>query len=111
MTTLGGFAKYVRSKNAGPFWMTLDVFFKTEEDFYTIADRNIITPELISELFGTPPERVRIFLCNTVNTIKISIPRPVTQGSLDDRDIHAGQQFILLSDVEVNIQPKSFSNK
>lgn len=101
MTTLGGLAKYIRSKNAGPFWMTLDVFFETEEDFYTVADRNIITPELISGLFGTPPEQVRIFLCVNVNTIKISIPRPVTQGSLADKDIHAGQQYVLLSDVKI----------
>jgi hypothetical protein len=103
MMTLGAFAKYVRSKNAGPFWMTLDVFFETKEDFYTIADRNIITPELISGLFGTPPEQVRIFLCDNVNTIKISIPRPVIQGSLDDKDIHAGQQYVLLSNVEVTV--------
>ena len=103
MTTLGAFAKYVRSKNAGPFWMTLDVFFETEEDFYTVADRSIITPELISGLFGTPPEQVRIFLCDNVNTIKISIPRPVTQGSLGDKDIHAGQQYVLLSNMEVAI--------
>jgi len=103
MTTLGAFAKYIRSKNAGPFWMTMDVFFETKEDFYTIADRNIITPELISELFGTPTEQVRIFLCDNVYTIKISIPRPVTQGSLADRDIHAGQQYILLSDTKIDV--------
>ena len=103
MTTLGEFAKYVRSKNAGPFWMTMDVFFETEEDFYTIADRNIITPELISTLFGTSPEQVRIFLCDSVYTIKISIPRPVIQGSLNDKDIHAGQQFVLLANVEIDI--------
>ena len=103
MTTLGEFAKYVRSKNAGPFWMTMDVFFETKEDFYTIADRNIITPEVISELFGTPTDQVRIFLCDSVNTIKVSIPRPVTQGSLADKDIHAGQQFVLLSDVEITL--------
>ena len=103
MTTLGAFAKYVRSKNAGPFWMTMDVFFETKEDFYTVADRNIITPEAISGLFGTPPEQVRIFLCENVNTIKVSIPRPVIQGSLNDKDIHAGQQFVLLSNIEVTV--------
>lgn len=103
MTTLGEFAKYIRSKNAGPFWMTMDVFFKTKEDFYTVADRNIITPEVISGLFSTPSEQVRIFLCENVDTIKISIPRPVTQGSLSDKDIHAGQQYVLLSNLEITV--------
>jgi hypothetical protein len=103
MKTLGDFAKYIRSKNAGPFWMTMDVFFETKNDFDKIVALNVITPELISSLFGTPTDQVRIFLCDNVHTIKISIPRPVIQGSIHDKDIHAGQQYVLLSDIEVAV--------
>jgi hypothetical protein len=101
MATLGEIAKYIRSKNAGPFWMTMDVFFETRGAFDKIVGLNVITTELISALFGTQTDQVRIFLCDKVNTIKISIPRPVIQGSLRDKDIHAGQQYVLLSDIEV----------
>ena len=31
MRTLGEMAKLVRSKNAGPFWLTLDVMFEDRE--------------------------------------------------------------------------------
>jgi hypothetical protein len=103
MKTLGDFAKYIRSKNAGPFWMTMDVFFETKDDFDKIVALNVITPELISSLFGTPTDQVRFFLCDNVHTIKISIPRPVIQGSIHDKDIHAGQQYVLLSDIEVAV--------
>ncbi len=44
--TLGELALEVRSKNAGPFWMTLEAFMPDEET-YRIAD-SLITTELIS---------------------------------------------------------------
>jgi uncharacterized protein DUF4387 len=37
----------------------------------------------------------------SLRAIKISFPRPVTQGSFSDRDIHAGQQYIALSQLPV----------
>jgi hypothetical protein len=100
--TLGEYAQYIRSKNAGPFWLTMEIFLKSKEDFDKLVALNVVTPELISKLYGTPADQVQIFLCNDINIIKISIPRPVVQGSLQDKDIHAGQQFILLAAVEIN---------
>lgn len=103
MTTLGEFSKYIRSKNAGPFWMTLDVFFKSVEDYEKALDLQLITEELIHRLYSTPIEQVRIFNCKNLNTIKISIPRPTSQAGVADRDVHSGQQFSILSDVKINI--------
>ena len=31
--TLGTLAKLIRSKNAGPFWITFDLMFESESDF------------------------------------------------------------------------------
>ena len=103
MTTLGEYAKYIRSKNAGPFWMTLDVFFASSEDYEKALTRNLITPELINRLYLTPVDQVRIFHCESLNTIKISIPRPTSQGGVADRDVHSGQQFSLLFDVTIDV--------
>ena len=36
-----------------------------------------------------------------LRAIKISFPRPVTQGSFTDRDMHSGQQHVLLAAVVV----------
>lgn len=105
MTTIGDFAKYVRSKNAGPFWMTLEVFFKCKEDYEKALSMQLITAELIQRLYLTPVDQVCIFDCEDLNTIKISIPRPTPQAGVTDRDAHSGQQFSLLA--AVNISEKS----
>jgi hypothetical protein len=101
--TLGNYAKYIRSKNAGPFWLTMEIFLKSKKDFDQLVALNVITPELISRLYGTSADTVQIFFCKNISIIKISIPRPVVQGSLQDKDIHAGQQFIALANVELEV--------
>jgi hypothetical protein len=50
--TLGELALEVRSKNAGPFWMTLEAFMPDAQT-HRIAD-GLITAELISELYHVP---------------------------------------------------------
>jgi hypothetical protein len=36
--TLGALAHEVRSKNAGPFWITFDVVFATEDDYVKVVE-------------------------------------------------------------------------
>jgi hypothetical protein len=99
--TLGDVAELVRSKNAGPFWVTFDIFFGTDADYEGVAAPGILERGNIADLYRVPPDDVRIFHLPTVRAIKISFPRPVTQGSFTDRDIHAGQQYIPLSQLPV----------
>jgi hypothetical protein len=96
---LGDLALEVRSKNAGPFWMTLEAFMPDERT-YRIADA-LITPELISELYQIGSDSLKIFRIPELNVVKVSFPRPVVQGSLHDRDIHAGQHHVPLANLAV----------
>ena len=48
LTPLRDIAKVVRSKNAGPFEITLDIIFKSREDFDAVKKSGVITKELIS---------------------------------------------------------------
>ena len=91
----------VRSKNAGPFWLTLDVFARDEASYQRIVASPLTDPAAIAGLYGVEPAGVRIFPLPTLNAIKISLPRPVTQGALDDRDMHAGQQYVPLLGVPI----------
>ena len=97
--TLGELALEVRSKNAGPFWMTLEAFMPDERT-YRIADA-VITPELISELYRVPPTSLQIFRIPDLHVVKVSFPRPIVQGSLRDRDMHAGQHHVPLANTFV----------
>jgi hypothetical protein len=93
--TLDDLALEVRSKNAGPFWMTLDVFLP-DDAAYRVADA-LITPEVIAELYQVALESLQIFRIPQLRVVKVSFPRPLPQGSLHDRDMHAGQHHVPLA--------------
>src|SRR5260370_8790933 len=93
--TPGDLALEVRSKNAGPFWMTLEAFMP-DEDTYRIAD-SLITTELISELYHVPPASLQIFRIPDLHLVKASFPRPVVQGTLPDPNIHPGHHHLPLA--------------
>lgn len=95
--TVGGLAEHVRSKNAGPFWLTLDVFLRNERDFEFLLESGAITATAIGQLYGVDPQFVQIYEIPELNVVKVSFPRPVPAGSFFDRDQHAGQQFIPLA--------------
>jgi hypothetical protein len=98
-SALGSYALEIRSKNAGPFWVTMDAFMK-DETGYIIAS-HLITEARIAELYAVSAESVLIFRIPTLNVVKISFPRPVTQASLHDRDVHAGQHHVPLASLAI----------
>jgi hypothetical protein len=100
-STIGDLATLVRSKNAGPFWLTLDVFCDTDAAYAAIAAEHVITPERIGELYDVDPALVRVFRLPNLCVVKISFPRPVTAGSARDRDVHGGQQHVPLSQLSL----------
>jgi hypothetical protein len=100
--TIGEVADLVRSKNAGPFWLTLDIFCNTDDDYDCIADPDLITAERISALYRVAADTVRIFRLPALRVVKISFPRPTVQGGVHDRDMHAGQQHVPLQQLSLN---------
>ena len=101
--TLDDLALEVRSKNAGPFWMTLDVFLP-DDAAYRAADA-LITPEVIAELYQVAVESLQIFRIPQLRVVKVSFPRPLPQGSLHDRDMHAGQHHVPLASLPLPAVP------
>jgi hypothetical protein len=99
--TLGEIAQVVRSKNAGPFWITLDIFFRSDADFAHVRDAGVLTAEKIGELYGVDPALVRKFELPEIKAMKFSMPRSVVAGSFEDRDLHAGQQHVPLALVTI----------
>jgi hypothetical protein len=90
-----------RSKNAGPFAVTIDLFFPDAATFHDICDRKVLGPDLVGELYGLPPDDVKIFEFEPALAIKISLPRLVPGGSPGDVDVAGGQQFAPLLDVPI----------
>jgi hypothetical protein len=86
----------IRSKNAGPFTVTFDLFFADRETFLDVVDQGVLTKEGVGALYGLEPEQVRIFAFEPALAIKVSVPRLVPGGSPGDSDVAGGQQFVPL---------------
>ncbi len=56
---------------------------------------------------GSAPSPVKYFELPGILGVKISFPRPVTAGSFEDRDLHAGQQFVPLAGLPLPDPPRS----
>jgi hypothetical protein len=101
MAKLKDIAQLIRSKNAGPFTLTFDVMFDRFEDYRRVRDSGVINRELFSRLYGTAVDDVEIFSVDSAQGIKATIPRPITQGGLEDGDCFGGQLFGPLVDLEI----------
>ncbi len=47
-------AKVIRSKNSGPYELTLDILFKDREHFELFRRRNIVTKRKVAALYRRP---------------------------------------------------------
>ena len=91
----------MRSKNAGPFWITIDLTFPDRESFDRHARSAALKPPAIAALFDVEAALVKQFLVEDLSVMKISYPRRSPQGGALERDMHGGQQYVRLLDVEL----------
>lgn len=101
MAKLGELARLIRSKNAGPFELTFDIMFDDEESFQRVRDSNVLSRQLIADMYHLPLEDVQFFVVPEALAFKASIPRPRFQGDVLDSDVHGGQQYAPLIDIEI----------
>src|SRR5258708_40308089 len=66
---------HVRSKNAGPFWVTVDLFFRDQALYFRYRDAPTLGPALFERHFGVLPEQVKRLPVDGLCVIKISFPR------------------------------------
>lgn len=99
MNTIENTVKYIRSKNAGPFWLTVDAFCNSVEETRRVADAFERERNYIAAAFQVRPEDLQIYCLNHIQVAKISLPRVPVEGSRDERDMHGGQQYVSLLDI------------
>jgi hypothetical protein len=104
-TTVGDLALEVRSKNAGPFWVTMELFMRDSAGYHLVADEDFLNERVVAGLYRVDASTVRMFRIPSLNVVKISFPRPVPQGSLRDRDMHSGQHHVPLALLQVPAAP------
>lgn len=99
---LGELAKFLRSKNAGPFKLTLDVFFNNSQDYQKVKESRVINKALISKLYRVKnQDDVSIINFDQAGAIKITFPRRIASGNIGDSDIYGAQQHVPLYEIEI----------
>jgi len=98
---LADIAALIRSKNAGPFTLTFDIMFADQASYDRVKNSGVLTQASFAKLYGCPKDKVRFFQCDNALALKFSIPRPRRQGEPGDGDMHGGQQFVPLMNVEI----------
>lgn len=101
MTELSKLARLIRSKNAGPFQLTFDIMFELKDNYERAMKSGAFTRDLMGKLFKQPVEDVQVYFCPHALAIKISMPRPCSQGDIGDSDGHGGQQYAPLMDIRI----------
>jgi hypothetical protein len=86
----------IRSKDAGPFMLTIDLFFVDAETREGFMSAGVFSAERIGALYGVDPAQVQVFELADIDALKISFPRPIASGEFGDTDITGGQQYALL---------------
>jgi len=95
-------ATVVRSKNAGPFTLTVDIMLENGADFDRVLRAPTFTAVTVADLYGVAAETVRIHPFRRVLAIKVSLPRPfASSGAPGDPDVYGSQQEFPLADIEV----------
>ena len=99
MKSLIEYTKILRSKNAGPLFITFDLIFNTNEDMQYVYKN--LKKESIANAYDVSPEKIDIIAYDVVNSIKITFPRKVISGSIYDNDIYGCQQHMPLANIKV----------
>ena len=105
MPALGELASVIRSKNAGPFQITIDVMFGQESDYQRVLASGSLSAAEIASRYNIRSSEVSIIPFDRVWSIKITIPRRWGRrgaGSSGDRDVYGAQQHGPLVDLEID---------
>ena len=100
LAELGRIAQKVRSKNAGPFWLTIDIFCGTDDAFIRVRDG--LSTERVASVFQVSSDVIKRFDIGSLNVVKFSLPRPKVQGAVDDPDMHGASYAALIAELELN---------
>lgn len=98
MPELGQIATKIRSKNAGPYWLTIDIFCGSQERYSHIT-HHLDNVELAKRL-ATSVSHLKRFDIADLRVVKISVPRPTSQGTSVDRDMHGAGWANILAELE-----------
>lgn len=93
------YTKILRSKNAGPLFITFDLMFSDPANMLFVKET--LSAQMIADAYQVPVEQVSIISYEIVNSIKITFPRKNISGCVADDDVYGCQQHMPLANIEI----------
>ena len=101
-TTIGDLARIVTSKNAGPYKLTVDVFFADRAHYAAVRDSKTLTPERIAVAYRLAPAQVRVIrFSDAALGVKITVDRHLSADDFRSTDTYGAQQHMPIVDLPV----------
>jgi hypothetical protein len=102
VATLDDLARVIRSKNASPFLITLDLFFERRADYERVKAAGVLDAAGIATRYGLPEAAVRgPYFVDQALGVKISLLREHPTHALGSSDCYGAQQHLPLASIEV----------
>lgn len=97
-------AAVIRSKNAGPYELTLDIMFKDEKHYLFLKQIDYFTGELFAGLYGIRVESIlKVVYFDPASAVKCTLVRSLVSGSIGDSDVYGAQQHAPLLFLKVPV--------
>lgn len=101
MTRLRDLTLVCKSKNAGPFELTIDVVMPDRQAFDRLRESGVMTAALFARLYSVDAAQVWLTVYPAGLAYKATLPRLVPAGDFGDTDVYGAQQHAPLLDVEI----------
>ena len=99
---LSEIATSIKSANAGATQITMDIAFADPAAYRRVVQSGALTQALVAGLYKVDEAKVEIYPYDPASTIKITVPRAVMSGGVEERDFDGVQQYIPLLDVVID---------
>jgi hypothetical protein len=91
MAELWEVAKLIRSKNASPWELTIDIMFDNQADYERAAGGFLARDTTYADIYHLDTSQIRVFKHPMALALKVSMPRPAPAGGLGETDVFGGQ--------------------
>lgn len=97
-------ASVIRSKNSGPFEITLDALFDKKEIYEKIKNSGVITKKHIAEIYGIQEDMItQLIFFDAALGFKVTFDRTISSGTCFDTDVYGAQQHVPFGEIRINI--------
>ena len=104
MALIRDIAQVCKSKNAGPFMVTIDVLFEDPAMYRRVKATGVLNAALFAQLYSVAESDVLFTPYDTAAAFKATFPRAIPAGDIGDTDVYGAQQHAPLLDVDIPLE-------